>query len=417
MDILYITPYVPSPIRVRPYNLIRTLARHNHHVTLAALWERPEERQVLEEFRSQGVDIIAAPLALKRRIWNGLRALGSSMPLQAAYCDVPAFRQMILAACLSRPFDVVHVEHLRGAEYGVWLKARMRSRQLDKPIPIVWDSVDCISYLFEQAARQSKSLRTRWMAQVELGRTRRYESRMAGQFDHMLVTSRIDKSAFEALVNSRAPISVLSNGVDLEYFHPGESARQPDTIVFSGKMSYHANVTAALYVANQVMPLVWAQRPGTRLVIAGNRPPSSVQKLATIFPGHVVVTGYLPDMRRPLQEAAVSAAPLLYGAGVQNKVLEAMACGTPVVATSRSLAALDVKSGADCLVADTAETFAAALLSLLSDVALRTRLGEAGRRYVEANHDWHTIIAQLTSIYEGLLAPFIEPARHPPPAW
>jgi glycosyltransferase involved in cell wall biosynthesis len=403
MDILYFTPYAPSPIRVRPYNLIRTLARHGHRVTLVALWERPEELGILNQFRKQGVDVITAPLTLKQRTGNSLRGLGSSLPLQAAYCDAPAFRQLILAVCKSRPFDVIHIEHLRGAEFGVWLKAQMCSHQLAKSIPIVWDSVDCISYLFEQTARQSRSLRSRLMARVELGRTRRYESRVIQQFDHVLVTSRIDKSAFEKLSDVHAPISVLSNGVDLEYFRPSESPRQPGIIVFTGKMSYHANVTAAQYLANQVMPLVWNECPGVRLVIAGSRPSPSVQKLAKLNPGRVVVTGYLPDMRKPLQEASVSAAPLLYGAGVQNKVLEAMACGTPVVATPRAVAALSVSPGTNCLVADTAESIATALLSLLRDGVLRARLGEAGRRYVETNHDWHAITSQLESIYEGLL--------------
>jgi glycosyltransferase involved in cell wall biosynthesis len=399
MNVFYITPYVPSPIRVRPYNFVRTLAQNGHKVTLAALWEKPEERQTLEDLRAQGVEVVSAPLSQVRRMWNGLRALPTLMPLQAIYCDTPEFRRLLMVTCRSHSFDIIHVEHLRGAEYGVWLAEQMRTHQLDKPIPIVWDSVDCISYLFQQAMRQSASLRTRLMTRIELGRTRRYESRVTTQFDHVFVASRADKDAFETISNSYVPISVLSNGVDLEYFSPGDPLKRVNSIVFSGKMSYHANATAAHFLATQVMPLVWAVRPEMQLIIAGSRPPRSIQRLATEYPGHVTVTGYLPDLRAPLREASIAAAPLLYGAGVQNKVLEAMACATPVVATSRAVNALAVKPGTDCLVADTPQAFADALLQLLSDNAMRLQMGAAGRRYVENNHNWRVITTQMALIY------------------
>jgi glycosyltransferase involved in cell wall biosynthesis len=225
---------------------------------------------------------------------------------------------------------------------------------------------------------------------------------VTSHFDHVCVTSSADKSAFEALGKVGAPITVLPNGVDLEYFAPADPAQRGNSIVFSGKMSYHANVTAAHYLATQVMPLVWAVHPETRLVIAGSRPPKSIVKLASEYPGRVTVTGYLPDLRKPLHEASIAAAPLLYGAGVQNKVLEAMACATPVVATSRATRALNVQPGIDCMVADTPQIFADALLRLLQDEALRQRIGAAGRRYVEMHHDWHVITTQLETIYRGV---------------
>jgi glycosyltransferase involved in cell wall biosynthesis len=403
MRILYITPYVPNPIRVRPYNFVRTLAQHGHQVTLAALWERPEERQTLEAFRAQGVEVITAPLTQVRRAWNGIRALPTSMPLQAEFCNTPEFRRLLFAACQTTPFDIIHVEHLRGAEYGIWLGAQMHSHRLNKRIPIVWDSVDCISYLFQQAMRQSASLRMRLMTRIELGRTRRYESRVTTRFEHVFVASHADKSAFEALLGTHGLISVLPNGVDLDYFCPGDPAQRQNSIVFSGKMSYHANVTAAHYLATQVMPLVWAVRPDMQLIIAGSRPPKSLVGLATEYPGRVTVTGYLPDLREPLHQASIAAAPLLYGAGVQNKVLEAMACATPVVATSRAVHALAVKPGTDCLVADTPQAFADAVLLLLKENAMRLQMGAAGRCYVETNHNWHVITTQMESIYAEIL--------------
>ncbi|MCL5996877.1 MAG: glycosyltransferase, partial [Chloroflexi bacterium] len=164
MNILYITPYVPNLIRVRPYNLISILAQRGHNMTLATLWERADELQALEQLRTEGVRVIAAPLTRARRVWNNVRAVPTTQPLQATYCDAPALRRQIEAACHSQngKFDVVHVEHLRGAAYGLWCKSRMQLRtneqMSDSRIPVVWDSVDCITYLFEQAVRHSQSL-------------------------------------------------------------------------------------------------------------------------------------------------------------------------------------------------------------------------------------------------------------------
>jgi glycosyltransferase involved in cell wall biosynthesis len=396
MNILYIVPNPPSLVRVRPYNLIRHLRARGHCVTIATVWANAGEQDDIKALRTDGLKVIAAPLSRQQIILNLLRALATGRPLQAEYSWQPGLKAQI--SDVESQFDVVHIEHLRGARFGLALKAQA---------PVVWDSVDCITYLFEQASRQSQSVSGKLMTWFELGRTRRHEGWLVNQFDQVLVTSPTDKSALESIANIKSqisnlrhPIEVLPNGVDLEYFTPGTDARQPETIVFSGKMSYHANITAALYLAHQVMPLVWAQQPNARLIIAGSQPSPAIRKLAETYPSRVQVTGYLSDLRAPLRQASVAAAPLLYGAGIQNKVLEAMACGTPVVASALAVSALQAQPDQDCLVANSPQTFAQASLALLHDPALRERVGAAGRHYVERQHDWNTIAAQLESIYE-----------------
>ena len=169
--------------------------------------------------------------------------------------------------------------------------------------------MDCISYLFEQAAARSSSLFGKWITRMELPRTRRYEGRLVNQFDRVLVTSAVDKAAFERVAAQHSPLSplrkgcrrdevvVLPNGVDLAYFTPSGEPREPDTLVFSGKMSYHANVTGALHLVHDIMPLVWQERPEVKVVIAGKDPPREVQRLAADRGARVTVTGTVPDMR------------------------------------------------------------------------------------------------------------------------
>ena len=132
-------------------------------------------------------------------------------------------------------------------------------------------------------------------------------------------------SAVNPAVKSRSHITVLPNGVDLDYFCPSPEPRRPATVVISGKMSYHANVTAALHLVEGIMPLVWRERPGVKVTIVGANPPRPIRQLAQRFPGQVEVTGTVPDVRPYLRRASLAAAPVPYGAGIQNKVLEAMA--------------------------------------------------------------------------------------------
>ncbi|HEX9077704.1 MAG TPA: glycosyltransferase, partial [Anaerolineae bacterium] len=172
MKILFVVPYTPTRIRTRPYNLIRTLARRGHAVTLATLWENEQERQALRELEEDGILVISSRLTKTRSIWNSLLALPTKTPLQAVYCWQPGLLREMNSRLAQGP-DVIHVEHLRGARYGLWAKSRIPS--IGSPVPVVWDSVDCISYLFDQAARKSGSPLSRAVTRLELGRTRRYE--------------------------------------------------------------------------------------------------------------------------------------------------------------------------------------------------------------------------------------------------
>jgi sugar transferase (PEP-CTERM/EpsH1 system associated) len=403
--ILFLVPYAPTPIRTRPYNLVRSLARRGNAVTLATVWETPQERTWLAGLAGEGIEVIAARLTRPRAAVNMLTALLSNRPLQADYCWQPGVLRSLQARLSpgAQRFDAVHVEHLRGARYALQLKS------LAGGPPILWDSVDCISFLFEQATRHSRSRFGRWVTQFELARTRRFEAFLVGQFPRVVVTSASDKAAFEKLVAEYRPgtpnsISVLPNGVDLEFFAPRLDHRSADSVVLTGKMSYHANVTAALYLVEDIMPHVWAVRPEVRVEIVGQAPPAEVRALAERHAGQVSVTGLVPDVRPHLWSAAVAVAPIVYGAGTQNKVLEAMACAAPVVATPQAVSALQTHVGEDVLVAESPEAMAAQILRLLADEGLRRQVGEAGRQYVSRHHQWGAVAALLEDHYRELVS-------------
>ncbi len=380
------------------------LHRQGHSVTLATVWENNTERQWLVNLEAEGIMVIARHLTLAQMGLNLVFAFLSGKPLQSTYSWKPGLANQIARLLISNhPFyDIIQIEHLRGAAYGLRLKAKVDG--VKPRTPIVWDSVDNITSLFEQAAQRSASLFGRWATWFELARTRGYERYLAEQFDRILVTSPNDRAAFTELCPEetlRSPIEVLTNGVDLDYFAPSEEPRSPDTIVFSGKLSYHANITAAVYLVEKVMPWVWASQPEVKVQLVGKDPTTALLSLAQ-SDGRIQVTGTVPDLREYLRRASMSAAPITYGAGVQNKVLEAMACATPVVATSKAVSALRTVPGQDLLVADEPQDLAEAILYLLGNEDRRNNIGRCGRNYVQQNHDWNVIAKQLVSIYEDI---------------
>jgi len=392
MHVLFVTPYVPSLIRVRPYNLIRSLARLGHSVSLVALTAADEASDVAG-IRPYCHRCEVVTLRPRQVAGNLLSALTERVPLQAAYGHSRAMIERIGRLLRDEPVDVAHVEHLRASILGRALMG----------IPRVFDSVDCISLLLERASRGSPQIGSRVVARLELGRTRTYEGRLLSLYQRVLVTSPEDRQALLTLMEREgvdsAPerLVVLPNGVDLDYFSPLPYRREPDRLVFTGKMSYHANVASALFLAREVMPRVWWRRPNASLWIVGKDPPPVIRALAA--DPRVRVTGYVSDMRPYLAHAMVAACPIAYGVGIQNKVLEAMAMGTPVITSPRVQMALGVTSGVHLLIAGQPPAFAEQVLKLLSDAPLRERLSDAGRRYVAGNHHWPTIVARLAEVY------------------
>lgn len=403
MRILFVSAYVPSRIRVRPYNFIKALARRGHAITLFCGAGR-DDTAALAELRTLCARVVALPVGRQHLAWNTLRALPSEIPLQAALAFGPPLLNALQAevrrgAPDGQPYDVAHVEHLRAAALGVALQR----------LPAILDTVDSISLLFERAWRAGSTtpLKSRLLALLDLARTRRYEAHYPDRYDHLLVSSPEDAWALEALAQQfggaaqrqqmHQHLTVVANGVDLRYFAPQPIERAPAELVFSGKMSYHANIAAALFLGQAIMPQVWQQRPDVTLVIAGSSPPREVQALAS--DKRVTVTGYVEDLRPYVARATLAVAPLRYGVGIQNKVLEGMAMGTPVVAARQVARSIHASDGTELLLATSAEEYAVAISTLLADAGRREAIGAAGRQYVERHHDWDAAAARIEEIY------------------
>ena len=400
MRILFVTPYPPSRVRVRGYSFLEQLHRH-HDVTIVTQCASLAEVADVEKLCEQGYEVVMVKESKYRSALRSGLALASFTPIQVAYARSARFAKAVQYLCERESFDVVHIEHLRGI-------ASMRP--LLGKYPLVWDAVDCISLLSKHTLAAGPSLPVRAMARLEYPRTQRYEARLLRDVQHIVVTSARDCEAMNELrfgndanravaaSKDEHTIHVIPNGVDLAYFDYRPQERRPLSVVFSGKMSYHANVSTALHLCQHIMPLIWQQQPEATLTIVGSKPPKEVQRLGA--DSRVVVTGYVDDLRPYVADASVMLSPMVYSVGIQNKVLEAMALGTPVIAAPQAASALQARPEQDLLVADSPQTFADLTLRLFQDKELCTTLSKHGRAYVEQHHNWFNAMDTLVDVYQ-----------------
>lgn len=389
MRILFLTSRFPYPPlkgdSLRSYHQIRALSQR-HQVALLSLSESPvgePERARLAEL-CESVTIV--PLPRRQALLNLALGAPSRLPLQVSYFHSTEFRHALNHLLTGDRFDVVHATLIRVLPY-VWDLLRT---------PVAVDLIDSLTLNL-----QDRRMKVRWPLrlgyELEYSRVRRYEEEVVRHFEGLVVSSPADRQ-----VLGSDEVAVLPNGVDLGGFpFYSHEARDPATVIFTGNMGYHPNEEAALWFAGEVWPLVRAASPQARFQVVGINPCDKVRGLSGA--NGIEVVGKVPDVAACLGRATVSVAPMNTGSGIQNKVLEAMSTGTPVVATATANRGVGGTSGRDLLVADKPEELARAILRLLDDTQLRAHMGKAGRDFVERHFQWEAHAEGLERVYEQVL--------------
>ncbi len=397
MRVLFITPYVPNALRTRPYYLLKALVAR-HQLTLLTPTFNSQEEADAARLRTEipDLEVISVPCSRSQTLANCLIALPRRLPLQARYCYSPALVKIARHLLQANRIELVHIEHFRAAYMGEALA--------DLAIPLVYDAVDSISLLVERTLKHGP-LKNRVLSLLELNHTRRYEQKIlsAGFFKAVCATSQEDALALEKLAGlEQGTLEVVANGVDINYFSPPalKEQREPNTVVFSGKMSYHANAAAARYLVKEIWPQVRASVPQARLWIVGSRPPSDL--MAQSGQHGIEVTGYVPDLGKYLRSASVAVAPMLYSVGIQNKVLEALACATPGVATGEISRAIGVQHRDQLNLVQPGRPgeFARQIIELLQNPPKAAEMGARGRAFVVQQHTWEGAAQRLERIWD-----------------
>lgn len=389
MRILFVTPYVPSSVRVRPYALIRELKRLEHRITLVCLVQPAWEEHYLDEVRPFCQAVHPVAMDRNKALIQALAAVLTRTPFSVAYCHSTTLDLVVRQLVESGSFDLVHTEFIRAVQATMDLKG----------LPKVYDAVDSLGLAYRRSLTAPYiSLSQRTVSLFEALKMPVYEAGALRYYDRTVVSSPVDQQFMKRKGIPAA--TVLPNGVDLDYFTFSKDDRKVDQIVFLGKMSYYVNVASMRWFYKEVLSLVRKKKPEVQLKIVGRNPPTGI--LRFMKDNQVEVTGNVPDVRPYLAQAAVAICPMVTGSGIQNKLLEAMAAGTPCVVSPIAAQALQARDGEEMLIGENAQKFADCVLKLLRDRSLGEKLSYQARQYVERSHNWQAVGGGLDTIYQGL---------------
>jgi glycosyltransferase involved in cell wall biosynthesis len=366
--------------QVRAYHHLRLLAPR-HDLTCIALVVRAPPRPAVAALEAMGVRVAIVPLGLVGALGSLARAFaGDPRPLQLLLYARRRARAHV--ARLVAGADVVHAQLVRTLAY----------TPERRPPGIVVDLVDALSANLARRATAEGGIRGRILA-WEAARLRRCEAGLVANGTPCLVVSATERDA----IDEGGDVRVVPNGVDLHAFAYREDGRPRARIVFAGNLGYFPNVEAARWLADDILPRVRAAVSDGELRLVGARPAQAVRALAA-RPG-ISLAASVPAMAPELAGATVAVVPLRAGSGLQNKVLEAMATGTPVVATSRAVAGLAVRDGEHLVVADDADAIAAATVALIRAPDRARALARAGRALVERAYRWEDSAAAVEAAW------------------
>ncbi len=283
----------------------------------------------------------------------------------------------------SQPGVRSYLSKLRILPDAIYVAPLMSGLDLRLARPLFLNAVDSFAQLNENAFIRTGS----WRDRLKMVLYRAYERRALGAASLINFVSKVDLES----VRSRAPalpLINLSNGVDSSKFTPDESRRVPGRLLFTGNFDYAPNAEAARYLVTVIFPQIRAAVPMATLQIVGRNPPSEILHC----PG-VDATGYVEDIVSCYRSAQVFVCPLLSGAGVKNKVLEALSSGLPVVTTSLGIDGIAfLKEDKHYLLADDPRAFVQSVVAILKDEGLRSSLGQEARAIVTRYHGWGPIV-------------------------
>jgi glycosyltransferase involved in cell wall biosynthesis len=419
MRILLISRCPPWPLylgdRLIVYHLAEELEARRHRIDLLAYANRPEDwdEQGNYDYRFEHVELFAEPRRgqlsyLKRALLPPAR-----WPRRAEESWSPDLWRAIQRRLDTEQYDLVHLfggiqvyefyHALRGLpalitpyeSYSLYLRRAVEA--LHPPPAMAETAQSFLPLALRERGPGGEGLRPLSLL-AQLRMARHFERWMFEPYRRVVVVSDRDRDELLRL-NPALPIEVIPNGIDLYEFRFRQTRLKAPALLFVGNYEYAPNVDAALRLATDIFPAVRRRVPAAKLWLVGNAPPPELRALAS---DEVRVTGRVPDVKPYLARAAAFVSPLRLGAGIKNKVLEALAVGCPVVATPLSVDGITVQDGHDALVAD-GGALVDAVVRLLENPDLAQTLAANGRKLIEAQYSWDRVAERYEQLYQSIL--------------
>jgi glycosyltransferase involved in cell wall biosynthesis len=388
MRILVLSPWFPYPpdngAKTRVYNLARHLAKE-HEVTLAVFAAAGADRSGLS-FCSEVATVDQDPFS-KHRLQKSLSFLSRwpivTYPIKAMSRLVDSLlRKGEFSAAIA--FTSVMAPYLTGTT-----------------IPKVLDIDTGLTGFAMERWRMEHTTRGKLWAWLSLQKTISFEREVVGRFDGTVVLTEISYNSLKPVVSKAKRLAIIGNGVDLAYYPFKSHEPEPNTLIYSGALTFLANYDAMQWFLHNIFPLIKAEIPTTTLRITGRLNGVNLESLR--ISDDVVLTGYIQDIRPAVTKSWACIVPLCIGGGQRMKILEAMALGTPVVSTSKGIEGLEISHGEHALIADEPCEFAKATILLLRDTTLRNEIVRNARSLMERQYSWESILPQFQSFIDSML--------------
>lgn len=374
MKLVVLTSRVPYPLekgdKLRIFHQIKHLS-HSHEICLICLNDSTEEidTSVLKQFVSELHIIQLSKWKIPFRM---LFAFFHHLPFQVLYFLEQKNKKKIEDIIQQFQPNQIYCQLIRTAEY---IKDLI---QYDKSI----DYMDAFSAAAMRRAETEKGVRKLFW-KIEFDRVKKYERGIFDYFKHHAIISHQDRNLLA--IPSNKDIDIVPNGVDTAHFRNLNSTKKFD-LVFAGNMNYPPNIAAAIFLAKEILPIVSIQFPNVTLLIAGANPSQDVLELAN---DQITISGWMNDIREAYCESRLFVAPMFIGAGMQNKILEAMSSELPVITTSLAAEAFPEKNLSKLIEANSAFEFAKAIQYYLLNENAQTNDGKSNRLYVEEKYSWN----------------------------
>lgn len=383
LNILIITPRVPYPPyrgdKLKVFNIGRELLKNNS-VTIVTFLRNNKQLKEIEELRKFNLNVHYVKISLLESFLNILKSLFSGLPFQVAWYRSQSMERKINELVNTGKYDIAYFHLIRTAQY-------IPDKTSKTSALMVVDFTDAVSLYLNRFYNIEKNPVKKIFLGIEKKRIEKYES-IANKFDSVFICSEADRDYLKKQ-GVKANIKILRNGVDIKLFTSHKAEYDKNRIIFTGNMPYYANYDAAIYFAKEIFPLVLREVPEAKFFIVGQNPPFRVRSLAS---HNIIVTGFVPDIKAEYLKSAVNVAPMRFGAGTLNKIIESLVIGVPVIATPIAIEGFPDELKKITNVASGTDEFAKEVVRFLKTPELRRQFMELDKSIIKEMLSWENIV-------------------------